>query len=415
MVALHHECSVEWLGVSGFGRRTAISDQVLLATLATGVDLEEVDRLSTTLSGHTVSDILTTLHSRRLLQWRLVDDDGALIAAAGPQRMGEPWPDFGSGHAGGLSRFASVHVRSGAWVLESGASAWEVMLESTGLSHLADEDRDLLAFLAPMGLLADADDSPSLVMWEPLDLMFATRIAMDFAPEHIGGGFRFRELFGPTGFEQSAEFPGDVVSLPTPAPLPAADFATIVDQRRSIRDFADEPVSIELLSSLLWHTMRVTHFLPLNPQIEDAYDAALKSVASAGAIAAIDAWVVARDVRGVESGTWWYNPLTHQLHRTSHSTITFNADQAPQISIILASRHERLAWKYERLALSLALRDVGVLIHAIQLTATALGLGSVPQGGSAHRELIEVMATDPYRRMPIAQVWVGNPASVSML
>jgi SagB-type dehydrogenase family enzyme len=288
---------------------------------------------------------------------------------------------------------------------------------------MAEGDRDLLAFLAPLGLLDDADDSPSLVMWEPLDLLFATRIAWDFAPEHIGASFRFREIFGPTGYEQSAEFPGDTVSLPAPPPLPAVDFGVLVDQRRSIRNFIDEPVPIDLLSSLLWHTMRVTRFQPLNPDIQDAYDTAFKPVASSGAVAAIDAWVVARDVRGLESGTWWYNPLTHQLHRTSHSTIaldveqvpTLNGEQAPQISIILASRHERLAWKYERLALTSALRDSGVLIHALQLTATALGLGTVPLGASANRELIEVMATDQYRRMPIAQVWVGNPAPVLML
>ena len=410
MLALHPECKVEWLGVSRLGRRTALSDQLLLTTLSEGVELNKIEQLSTTLAGFTVSEVLNTLHSRRLLQWRLISDDGIQIAAAAPQRTGEPWPNFNSGHVGGISRFASVHNQSGVWVLASGASNWEVVLESSGLVQLANDDRNLLAFLAPLGLLDEADSSPALAMWEPLDLMFATRIAMDFDPEHIGGTFRFRELSGPTGYEQAKDFTGEILSLPDPPPLPAVDFGALVDQRRSIRDFTDEPVPIEVLSSLLWHTLRVTRFLPLDPEIEDSYDSVVKSVASAGAAAAIDAWVVARDVCGVESGTWWYNPLTHQLHRTSHSTLTFDAEQAPQISIILATRHERLAWKYERLAFSLALRDAGVLIHALQLTATALGLASVPQGGSANRELIEAMATDQYRRMPIGQVWVGNPA-----
>jgi len=411
VVALHPECIVEWLGVSRGGRRTALSDMVLVMAMTNGVMLEEIEQLTTTIAGHTARTVLETLQQRRLLQWRLVGEDGAVVAVASPLAAGVGWPCFDPPRGGALSRFASVSVRSGTWIVESGASRWEVELDSSSMARLTDADPDLLAFLSPLGLLDDHDESASLVRWEALDLMFATRSSLDLAPEHIGATFRFREVMGPTPFDQTAEFPGLAVSLPVPPPLPTVALGDLIDQRRSVFNFRDQPLPVELLSSLLWHTLRVTRLMSRDPAVKDSYDFAMKPVSSSGAMSAIDAWVMARDVSGLSTGTWWYNPLTHQLHQTSGRVVDQGLASDPPATVILATRHERLAWKYERIAFNVALRDTGVLIHALQLTAAALGVGTCAQGAAANSDLAEVMGTDPLRRMPTGQLWVGLPAT----
>ena len=390
-------------------RRTMISDHVLLTTLAAGIPVDDIHLHRTTVPNLTTGQVVEILHDRRLLEWRLVGDAGDVIACAEPLSTGEPWPNFDADGGKDLSRFVTMRPHGEKWVLESGASRWEVQLDATGVSKLTAADEEILRFLAPLGLLNDIDASPSLMTWEPLDLLFATRNRIELAPERCGNRFPFRGSLDRPSYDQAAEFSGVRIPLPSPTNLPSVDFGSLAAQRSSKRSFRQEPLSLELLSSLLWHTLRVTDLAPADSEDPDSYDVAFRPVASSGAAAVIDAWVMARNVRGVACGTWWYNPLTHELHQTSSRTVESELAPPAPIAILLASRHERLAWKYERLAFSLALRDAGVIIHALQLTAEALGLGATAWGAGAISDVSQAMGTDPFRRMPVGEVYIGIP------
>lgn len=409
ILELNSECVVEWLGLILHNKRTKLTDMSLLEKLQSGVEITELEYLSTTVPEVTASQVLKILHQRRLLQWRLVDQNGSTVATARPLSANEPWPEFPMIPGGDLSRFTSSRMRGGSWVIESGASRWEVELPVSGMAQLVAAQKDLLTFMAPFDLLIDRDQTASLTMWEPNDLMLATRSSMDLAPEHVGGTFRFRQEMEPTAFYSQKLFSGTLATLPPPQPLPEVKFSSVVENRRSIREFHDRRLSGELVSTLLWHTLRAREVQLRNPEIDNSYDAAFKSVPSSGGVAAIDAWLMIRDVDGIDSGTWWYDPINHELRRTSDSIFGFDGASAPQFAILLATRHERLAWKYERLALHLALCDAGVVIHALQLTATALGLGAYPIGGISQVNASEHMSCSLFTHMPICQVLVGHP------
>jgi SagB-type dehydrogenase family enzyme len=54
----------------------------------------------------------------------------------------------------------------------------------------------------------------------------------------------------------------------------------------------------------------------------------------------------------------------------------------PQILITIAARFNRISWKYSSIAYSLILKDVGVLIQALYMMATDMGLGGCAIGTS---------------------------------
>ena len=58
----------------------------------------------------------------------------------------------------------------------------------------------------------------------------------------------------------------------------------------------------------------------------------------------------------------------------------FGLSQPPDVLITVAARFGRLAWKYEGVAYSLALKNLGGLYQQMYLVATALGLAPCALG-----------------------------------
>jgi SagB-type dehydrogenase family enzyme len=76
---------------------------------------------------------------------------------------------------------------------------------------------------------------------------------------------------------------------------------------------------------------------------------------------------------------------------------------------LLISRHARLAWKYEGIAHALALKDAGVILHAIQLSATALGLAMCPIGSGPTVAILEALGLDADEYVPVSEFWLAQP------
>jgi SagB-type dehydrogenase family enzyme len=82
---------------------------------------------------------------------------------------------------------------------------------------------------------------------------------------------------------------------------------------------------------------------------------------------------------------------------------------APQVTLAVAVRHERIAWKYERIAYQLALLDLGVLYQTIWLTATAMGLGGYPLGTLDADLFASVTGLDPLEEAGLGAFILGRP------
>jgi SagB-type dehydrogenase family enzyme len=84
----------------------------------------------------------------------------------------------------------------------------------------------------------------------------------------------------------------------------------------------------------------------------------------------------------------------------------------PQILITIAARFDRVAWKYSAIAYSLILKDVGVLLQTLYLTATDLGLGGCAIG-TGNIDLFARMTGQAFHvEGPVGQFALGRGASV---
>jgi SagB-type dehydrogenase family enzyme len=99
-----------------------------------------------------------------------------------------------------------------------------------------------------------------------------------------------------------------LITLPKPdqVVLQENDFAKIINNRKSRRNYNNEEVSLEELSFLLWSTQGIKEVGP-----NDAY--IRRTVPSGGARHPFETYLAVHNVTGLEPGIYHYLPKTHQL------------------------------------------------------------------------------------------------------
>ncbi|WP_394428054.1 SagB family peptide dehydrogenase [Streptomyces sp. SGAir0957] len=183
---------------------------------------------------------------------------------------------------------------------------------------------------------------------------------------------------------------------------PSRPLRTVLSQRTCLRTFAPAPLPLALLDAFLARAARVRERLG-PPEWEQTR----RPSPSGGGRHSVEVYVLARDVAGLSPGIHHYDPFDHALHRLSPwdesaatllretATAPGYLDQAPPVSLYLASCAARTGWKYEGLALSLVYRDTGCLLQTMCLTATDLGLAACPTG--VMRPTAEAAFLGPHR------------------
>ncbi|HYC62137.1 MAG TPA: SagB family peptide dehydrogenase [Thermoanaerobaculia bacterium] len=165
-----------------------------------------------------------------------------------------------------------------------------------------------------------------------------------------------------------------------------ADLATLLDTRRSRREWANAPIAFQAFSDLFWLSAR-------NRGRSRAYP-------SGGAAYSLELYPVVADdaVETLARGVYRYLPDAHALELVS----AFSADSdpfliaagraagttPPPMAIIITSRYARQSEEYTRLAYSLVLKEVGCLFQTLYLAAESLGLAACALGGGTPRRLL---------------------------
>lgn len=105
---------------------------------------------------------------------------------------------------------------------------------------------------------------------------------------------------------------GERITLPTPdvITVPPLDLRAAIEQRRSLRKYADNSLSLEELAYLLWTTQGVREVIE-RPTVRVTF----RTVPSAGARHAFDTYVLANRVEGLEPGLYRYMAVEHALVR----------------------------------------------------------------------------------------------------
>jgi SagB-type dehydrogenase family enzyme len=398
-----------WSGLAHLTGQTQLTDKPLLDALVLGAPLDELLEVGTPRAGRDVLEVLDALHARQLLAWQVRGAEGTVWATLTPLHGDVPLPvPVQIGGNVRLSRFALMRDVGGTWLLESGRSPLTATLAPMAAAAVvAGEASPELHVMLQMGrLLDDNDDEGPSRYWEFHDRYFASRSRIDSAGK--GGTFRFADVHDPEPFNSRPPHQDRIVPLPVPDPAePGPGLWEVIEKRRSHPDLGDESVELRDLGALLWHTLRVVDWLPRDSASATSYDSVRRPVPSGGGTHSIGLWLVIRDVVGIESGMWWYDPGEHALFRTCDCPKRLIADYP--VYGWLISRHARLAWKYEGIAHALALKDAGVILHAVQLGATALGLAMCPIGSGPTAAVLEALGLDADEYVPVGEFWLARP------
>ena len=212
-------------------------------------------------------------------------------------------------------------------------------------------------------------------------------------------------LLGSRWAERSVEMVGGRISLPAARLDSPVSLEGTLQTRRSIRDYADEPLSLEEVSQLLWAAQGIT-----DPRGH-------RTAPSAGALYPLEVYLLAGNVDGLKTGLYKYIPDGHELLEIS------SQDQRPDLHlaalkqdpvnkapvvIVLAAVYERTSTKYGARAPQYVHIEVGSAAQNIYLQATALDLGTVFIG-AFYDELVKAALhlaenEEPLGIMPVGRI-----------
>ena len=207
----------------------------------------------------------------------------------------------------------------------------------------------------------------------------------------------------------------EIIKLPEPRIDSNISLEKTLTERRSIRKFNNEPVTVDDISQILWAAYGITYPIPDGPEF---LRGGLKTAPSAGALYPLELYVVAGNVTNLPAGIYKYLPETHALipilEGDKRQPLCNAALQQPWVleapaSIVYSAFFNRSTDKYgERGRERYVCMDLGHSAQNIYLQATALGLGTVAIGAFSDVQLkLTIRMTkeeEPLYIMPLGKI-----------
>ena len=200
------------------------------------------------------------------------------------------------------------------------------------------------------------------------------------------------------------------VELPLPMDAPPMALWRTLGERRSVREYADEPVTRMQLSQLLWAAQGVT---------ARAGEHRLRTAPSAGALYPVETYVVVNAVEEVARGIYHYDAQNRQLECVREGDFRKAVAQAAldqamcaeaAVVFIWTAVFERSKWKYDQRAYRYVYLDAGHIAQNVALAAVALGLGSCQIAALYDDESNALLDVDGIEESTIYMTSVGRPA-----
>ena len=190
----------------------------------------------------------------------------------------------------------------------------------------------------------------------------------------------------------------NLIELPNPQDLKfrSFDLSAFIDNRRTIRKYAEKPLSINELSFLLWATQGLTKNL--------SDERSLRTVPSAGARHAFETVLLINNVDGLKHGLYRYIVSKHKL-----LPLDFNKEEIENlvlgfrnINLIASSAvtflwicvPERMTWKFNARGFRYLLLDAGHICQNLYLAAEAVDCGCCGIGAFDDEEVNAVLKFD---------------------
>lgn len=194
------------------------------------------------------------------------------------------------------------------------------------------------------------------------------------------------------------------VKMPQPQYESQSSLESTILKRRSVRNYADEPLTLSIISQLLWAAQGITH-----PR-------GFRTAPSAGALYPLEIYIIAGKVTNLAAGIYKYKPRGHELlkiiegdKRTELYRVALRQrpiKDAPVIMVFCAV-YKRTTGKYRKRGIRYILIEIGHSSQNVCLQAVSLDLGTVTLGAFNDKKVSEVIGCKenehPLYIMPIGR------------
>lgn len=194
----------------------------------------------------------------------------------------------------------------------------------------------------------------------------------------------------------------------TQLPEPRYDSPTSIEKalldRRSVRDYKDEPVTLAKVAQLLWAAQGITD------------SRGLRTAPSAGALYPLELYVVAGNVKNLPNGIYRYRHHDHKLVRVAkgdkrtelcHAALGQSSVKDAAAVIVFSGVYERTTGKYGARGIQYVHIEVGHAAQNVYLQAVSLNLGTVIIG-AFHDDEVKRVLNMPAREQPLCIMPVGG-------
>ena len=225
------------------------------------------------------------------------------------------------------------------------------------------------------------------------------------------GGQSFPAIQRP---ERWKTYPGaEVVELPRNRHEQGVDFLSILQHRRSLRSFGDEPMSLADLALLLWASQGITG---------QAGSYFFRTAPSAGALYPVETYLAIQRVAGVDSGIYHFDVQGFRLERLAavlpgrplaEACLGQSFMARAPVNFIWTAIFRRNMAKYGHRGMRYILLDAGHICQNLMLAAGFLGMGGCPVAAFFDDEVNALLGVDGQEESAIYLASVGRKGQVT--
>lgn len=202
------------------------------------------------------------------------------------------------------------------------------------------------------------------------------------------------------------------ITLPHPGSLAidSVDIRLLISQRRSLREFADKPLTLAELSHLLWCTQGV--------KVTYDQQMSLRTVPSAGARHALETVLLVNRVEELEPGIYRYLALDHQLElisalgdlagRLAAACCDQQFIMRSAVTFLWIAVPYRMTWRYQERGYRYLHLDAGHVCQNLYLAAEAIDAGVCAVAAFDDDVLNTLLCLDPEEAFVIYLAAVGK-------
>lgn len=197
----------------------------------------------------------------------------------------------------------------------------------------------------------------------------------------------------------------EIIKLPEPRYESGTSLEEALLERRSVRDYKDEPLTLAEISQLLWAAQGITE-----------PNWGLRTAPSAGALYPLKIYVLATKVEGLLIGVYQYHPPNHELikiisadkqNELYAAALKQSSVKEAAAVIIISAVYERTTQKYGPRGERYVQLEAGHAAQNIYLQAVSLDLGTVTIGAFDDDEVKKILNL-PEEENPLYLMPVGK-------